>query len=363
VTDVAATPHRRRRRRGRQVAVAAAAVAALGAAVTAAVGFGAGGQTPAAATLPPNTAQVTKQTLLDTQSEDGSLGYGDATTLANRLMGTLTSLPLNGAVFTRGKTLYKVDNKPVVLMYGSVPAFRDLGRGAEGADVKQLETSLKALGYTGFAVDKKFDADTAAAVKEWQDDLGLDQTGRVELGRVVFAPGAVRVGEVKAGLGQPAQPGSETFTYTGTTRLVTVELSVADQRLARKGAKVKVTLPGGTGVNGQVQSVSTVIEASSQPDGSPETKIKAIVSLSDLKAADGLDAASVDVVFTAAEHKDVLTVPVAALVALAEGGYGVEVVDGSTSHYVRVETGLFASGRVEVSGSGIADGTTVGMPR
>jgi len=59
---------------------------------------------------------------------------------------------------------------------------------------------------------------------------------------------------------------------------------------------------------------------------------------------------SVPYVFTAAEHKDVLTVPIAALVALAEGGYGVEVVDGSTSHYVRVETGLFASGRVEVSG-------------
>ena len=57
-----------------------------------------------------------------------------------------------------------------------------------------------------------------------------------------------------------------------------------------------------------------------------------------------------------------LTVPVAALLALAEGGYGVEVVDGSTSHYVAVETGLFAGGRVEVSGDGLAEGMTVGMP-
>ena len=357
------TTHRRRKRRGAAVAGTAAAVVALGAAVGAALGLGTDAKTPAAATLPPNTARVAKQTLLDTQSEDGSLGYGDTSTLSARLMGTLTSLPINGAVFTRGKALYKVDNKPVVLLYGTVPAYRDLARGAEGPDVKQLETNLKALGYTGFTVDSKFNSDTAAAVKEWQDDLGLDKTGRVELGRVVFAPAAVRVFEVKAGLGQPAQPGSELFTYTGTTRLVTVELSVSDQRLGRKGNKVKVTLPDGKSVTGVVQSVSTVIEASSEPDGSPTTKIKAIVSLDDPKAADGLDAASVDVVFTAAEHKDVLTVPIAALVALAEGGYGVEVVDGSASHYVRVETGLFASGRVEVSGDGIADGTAVGMPK
>lgn len=355
--------HRRRRRRGAAVAATAAAVAAVGAAVTAAVGIGSGDPRPAAATLPPTTAQVTKQTLLDTRSEDGSLGYGDSAMLSARLPGTLTSLPVNGSVFTRGKTLYKVDNQPVVLMYGSVPAYRDLGRGAEGADVKQLETNLKALGYTGFTVDTKFTADTAQAVKDWQDDHGLDETGRIELGRIVFAPSGVRVEEVKAGLGQPAQSGGELFSYTGTTRLVTVELDVSEQRLARKGAKVQVTLPDGQKVGGAVQSVSTVIEASSEPDGSPSTKIKAIVSLSDPKAADGLDAAAVDVIFTAAEHKDVLTVPIAALVALAEGGYGVEVVDGSTSHYVRVETGLFASGRVEVSGDGLADGTAVGMPK
>jgi peptidoglycan hydrolase-like protein with peptidoglycan-binding domain len=354
---------RRRKRRGAAVAGTAAAVVALGAAVGAALGLGTDAKTPAAATLPPNTAKVTKQTMLDTQSEDGSLGYGDAATMSARLMGTLTSLPINGAVFTRGKTLYKVDNRPVVLMYGSVPAYRELANGIKGSDVRELEENLKALGYTGFTVDTKFTADTVTAVKKWQKDLGLEKTGRVELGRVVFAPSALRVFEVKAGLGQAAQPGGELFTYTGTARLVTVELSVSDQRLARKGNKVKVTLPDGKSVNGVVQSVSTVIESSSEPDGSPSTKIKAIVSLDDPKATNGLDAASVNVVFTAAEHKDVLTVPVAALVALAEGGYGVEVIDGSASHYLRVETGLFSSGRVEVSGDGVTEGLTVGMPK
>ena len=70
-----------------------------------------------------------------------------------------------------------------------------------------------------------------------------------------------------------------------------------------------------------------------------------------------------DVTFVADERKDVLTVPVAALLALAEGGYGVEVVEGGTRPAsCAVETGMFADGRVEVTGDGIAEGMTVGMP-
>jgi multidrug efflux pump subunit AcrA (membrane-fusion protein) len=90
--------------------------------------------------------------------------------------------------------------------------------------------------------------------------------------------------------------------------------------------------------------------------------INVVVSLSDPTAADGVEAAFVTVVFTAEERKHVLTVPIAALVALAEGGYGVEVVEGTTTHYVRVQTGLFANGRVEISGDGLREGMTVGMP-
>ena len=77
----------------------------------------------------------------------------------------------------------------------------------------------------------------------------------------------------------------------------------------------------------------------------------------------GIEAAVVTMVFTAAERKDVLTVPVAALVALAEGGYGVEVVDADTTHYIKVAPGLFSQGRVEVTGDGLQGGMTVGMPQ
>jgi hypothetical protein len=75
------------------------------------------------------------------------------------------------------------------------------------------------------------------------------------------------------------------------------------------------------------------------------------------------DHTTVTVAFTATRRDDVLTVPVAALLALAEGGYGLELVDGSATRVVAVETGLFAAGRVEVTGDGLAEGQRVGMPR
>jgi peptidoglycan hydrolase-like protein with peptidoglycan-binding domain len=256
-----------------------------------------------------------------------------------------------------------VDNQPVLLMYGDVTAYRTLGPGTTGADVRQLEDNLTVLGYGGFTVDDTYTATTATAVRRWQKDLGLAQTGQVELGRVLFAPGAIRVESVTSGVNQSTGDGQDVLRYTGTGRQVTVLLPVSKQRLARKGVEVQIQLPDGKKVAGRVDRVYTVIEQSSSADSPPETRIEADVSLGDQTAAAGIEAAVVTVVFTAAERGNVLTVPVAALVALAEGGYGVEIVDGSTTHYANVQTGLFANGRVEVTGDGLREGVTVGMPR
>ena len=355
----------RRRGRGPKVAGGAVTVLAVGAAAAATIGFGFGsdGGGGPAAELPPATATVTRQTLDDTQTVDGTLGYGDTTPLTGRSGGTVTTLPYPGSVFPRGKAVYKVDNQPVVLMYGKLPAYRALGPGDEGADVKALEANLRALGYSGFTVDDEFTSATADAVRDWQEDLGVSKTGRVDLGRVLFAPGPIRIDSVTATLGGAVGPGQEVLAYTGTSRVITVQLDIGEQRLAKKGTAVSVELPDGKRVDGAVQRVYTVIEASEDPNGTPETKIEAQVSLADAKAGAGLDIAAVEVTFTAAQHADVLTVPVAALVALAEGGYGVELVEGDATRYARVETGLFANGRVEVSGDGVAEGTTVGMPK
>ncbi|GIH19143.1 efflux RND transporter periplasmic adaptor subunit [Rugosimonospora africana] len=355
---------RRRRRRTGPAVVGVVAVLAIGAGAAAATGTGlprreTSGQTHS--DLPPATAKVTRQTLVDTQTESGDLGYGDDSTLSGRLGGTVTALPAAGATLARGQAAYRVDNTPVVLLYGSLPAYRALALGTKGADVKQFERNLYALGYRGFTVDDTYSAATVAAVKQWQGKLGLPKSGVVELGRVIYTAGPVRVDARKAALGDQAQPGGAVLTYTGTSRMVTVELEVTDERLAVKGAAVTVELPDGKTVAGKIVDTQTVIEPASGNEAA-STKIKVSVTVDDDKALAGLNQAIMNVDFTASRRENVLTVPVTSLLALAEGGYGVQVVEGGTTKVVAVQTGLFASGRVEVTGEGLTEGMTVGIP-
>ncbi|WP_422772265.1 peptidoglycan-binding protein [Plantactinospora sp. WMMC1484] len=349
------------------MAVVTTAVVAVAAGAAAALGFGGDDPgTATASTLPPANAQVTRQTLVDSETADGELGYGETRTVAARKGGTVTWTAAAGARITRGKPLYALDDAKVVLLYGSLPAYRTLRPGDSGDDVEQFEKNLSALGYDGFTVDDDYTSATADAVREWQEDLGLDETGRVELGQVVYARGEVRVENTEAEVGDAVQPGGAVLGYTATTRVVTVSLDVDDQRLAERGATVTVTLPDGEEVAGTIAATETVIETSTGANGAqgePETKIEVTVTAADPKALAGFDSASVDVSFTAAQREDVLTVPVAALLALAEGGYGVELVEGDVTRIVAVQTGLFAAGRVEVSGDGLAEGATVGMPK
>jgi peptidoglycan hydrolase-like protein with peptidoglycan-binding domain len=309
--------------------------------------------------LPAETAEIAKQTLIDREDHDGTLGHGDTTSISSRAAGTVTTLPAAGSTVTRGKPIFRIDNKPITMLYGSLPAYRTLAPGVSGADVTQFEKNLWALGYRGFTVDSKYSSSTASAVKKWQDDLGLSKTGTVDAGQIVYASGPVRVDSLTVEAGDVVQPGSHILDVTGTARVATVQLDVDAQRLARIGAPVKVSMPDGAVVNGKITGVETiVIPATDQQDA--QTKI--VVTIGFSSAPKAMDASGVTASFVASERPNVLTVPVAALLALAEGGYGVQVVDGATTRIVAVETGLFADGKVEVSGDGLTAGMKVGMP-
>jgi multidrug efflux system membrane fusion protein len=310
--------------------------------------------------LPADTAQVTKQTLVDKETHDGSLTYADTSTIRTKLSGTLTGLATAGSTVERGGAICKIDNEPVVVLYGSLPGYRTLSPGTEGSDVTQFETNLWALGYRGFTVDDEYTSATAHAVQKWQEDLGLDKTGTVEPGRVVYTTGAVRVDSRSAELDDTVQPGTEILQVSGLGRVATVELTIDDQRLAKPGAAVDVTLPDATMVKGTISNVETKVEKAKDQNSHDTTKIDVTISFGE--APTGLDEAAVSVDFVVSERADVLTVPVDALLALAEGGYGLQVVDGSTTRIVAVQAGLFADGRVEVSGGGITQGIKVGVP-
>ncbi|WP_262848857.1 peptidoglycan-binding protein [Mumia quercus] len=351
-------------RRLTRVAVAAGAGLGIAGATAAAVGYGGDDAQPASEEpTTAATAEIVRTTLTATETVDGTLGYGSATTVSSRSGGTLTWLRAEGKVVARGERLYEVDASPVVLLYGTVPVYRVLSEGVEGKDVEQLERNLAALGYDGFTVDEEYTDATADAVEQWQDDVGVEETGRVEIGAVVVSDGAVRVASHQGDVGDPAS--GPVMTTTGIRRSVAVDLDAEDQASVSEGDRVTVTLPGGATVPGRVTDVGTVATEQGGDEAGSEstTTIPVTVRVARKQALGRLDAAPVDVTLVSDERKDVLAVPVNALLALAEGGYGLEVVgDDGTSAYVAVEVGLFADGQVEVSGDAIAEGTTVVVP-
>ncbi|WP_405142015.1 peptidoglycan-binding protein [Sphaerisporangium sp. NBC_01403] len=344
----------------RTVLAGGSALLAVAVVTAAAIGFG--GKSPSASSSTtralPATAPVTRTTLTRSQQVNGVLGYGASVTVAGRGSGTLTWLPSLGTTIKRGRSVYRADDDPVPLFYGRLPLYRQLRIGDVGRDVEEVERNLTALGYRGLTVDRRYTWATAVAVRRWQKDLGLTQTGVFDPASVVIAPGAIRVASLTGRLGAPGS--GPILAYTGITKVVSIALDVALQTLVRRGLPATVELPDGKTVKGRIAKVGTVATAGA--DEQRPATIDVTVTLRDQSKIGRLDRAPVVVSLVSDSVRDVLTVPVSALAVLAEGGYGLQVVTGSTSRYVPVRLGMFGDGRVEVSGDGIAEGTLVGVP-
>lgn len=346
-----------------------AAVLAVAATAVAARGLGgrpAGSDLAAAA--PPATAVVTRGTLVATERVSGTLGYGTEHVVSAHTPqpGTVTWLPALGGTVARGQPMYNVDNRPVVLLYGDVPPYRTLKSGLTGPDVRQIEANLAALGYGGVKVDARYTSATAAAVERWQADIGQPRTGRVEPSAVVVAPAAVRISGWRVTPGDPAA--GPIVSYTGTTRVVSIDLDVDRQTLVQPGLATTITLPDGRSTPGAIVAVgqvATIHSAATRAltgEATGTATIEVTVAVADQAALGALDSAPVEVALVSRRAENVLTVPVAALVVLPTGGYAVETVDRGTTRYATVRTGMFADGRVEISGDGVADGTVVVVP-
>ncbi|KRV47527.1 peptidoglycan-binding protein [Wenjunlia vitaminophila] len=374
--------------------------------------------------------RVSRGTLTDQTEIDGQLGHGPQVPFQIRAEGTVTWLPESDATLRRGDAVLRVNDRPVVLLYGSLPMYRDLtlsgpadpadgsdgrpddgaddGKGSEdgegsdsgaegsdgtgseaaadtagagsqreaavsGMDVRQFETNLSALGYSGFTVDDEYTALTADAVRRWQEDLGLPETGEVGIGDVVYAPGPVRIATTGVRVGADAS--GEPVSYTSTSRMVTVEAPAADTDWARRGTEVTVELPGGHTVQGEVARVGKEASAPEGPGGAEgggeggaaqTATVSVLITFADQQSLGRLESGPVTVRYVVGERKDVLTVPVSALVALAEGGHGLELVEGDSEgpgRFLPVRTGLFANGQVEVSGPGVREGMKVRIPK
>ncbi|GGZ64625.1 peptidoglycan-binding protein [Streptomyces inusitatus] len=362
-------PGTRRRHRGRTAAVVVALVAAGGAGAIFANPFdSARSQDPAASSqdTATNTAKVTKGTLSSRTQQNGTLGYAGSYDVVNKASGTVTRVPAVGQVIRQGKPLYWVDGEPVILLKGArTPVYRALERGDEGEDVKQLNAALVELGY---ATDEQIDPDsdyfsrqTRWALKKLQDDVGVEETGKLSLGQALFLPvDEIRVTSVDAVIGGSAAPGKPIIQGSSTGRQVTVELNASQQSDVKVGDKVTITMPDDTSTPGVVSSVGKVAK-----QGENKTTIDVTIKPTKPKVTGRLDKAPVQVAIVSDTVKDVLSVPVDALLALAGGGYAVEVVKADrTTELIPVETRLFdgSAGRVEVSGDRLRAGQDVVVP-
>jgi peptidoglycan hydrolase-like protein with peptidoglycan-binding domain len=265
-----------------------------------------------------------------------------------------------------------VNSRPVRLLYGATPTYRDLGRGmSNGPDIRQLEQNLVDLGMDpggDIDVDTRFTAATSAAVRRWEASLGLPswrRDGRLTRDEVMFLPGPLRVREVRAVLGTTVAPDTTVLTATSTRRVITAQVSADRQQLVRVRHRVQVSLTGTDPLQGSVLRIGRVATAAPQQPaptegGEAPATVTVVVAVTLPPGSPTLDQAPVRLGITTATRRDVLMVPVTALLARSGGGYRVRLADGD---FVEVQPGLFddSAGTVEVTGD-LRAGNQVEVP-
>ncbi|MQY09348.1 peptidoglycan-binding protein [Actinomadura macrotermitis] len=312
-------------------------------------------------------ATVTQGRLSARTSVSGTLGYRGGYKVVNQAAGMYTRLPKAGEIIAQGAVLYRVDGRPVIFLRGSAtPLYRDLRLGMEGADVRQLNAALVDMGYGGDSGlnprSSYFSWATREALKKLQDDLDIKENGVLAKDQAVFLPDdKIRVTSVGVTAGAPAAAGNTVLEAGSRTRQVNVALDASLQSQVKAGDKVTITLPNLKTVPGTVSSVGTVAKKNS----SGGATVDAAITPAGRKAAGALDQAPVQVSIVTESVDDALAVPVNALLALLNGGYGLEVADGSGARrLVPVTLGLFddTAGTVQVTGPGVSAGLRVVVP-
>jgi len=343
---------------------ALAAAAGLAAASCGVVAIsGAERPTTAAQALAADTVEVERGELSAMVSQAGTLTYrarpdGSPFAVINQARGVYTKLPENGDKVGCGGVLYRVDERPVLLLCGTVPAYRALRVGVTGRDVRQLNRNLHQLGYDTDADvrigagDNAFTSDTEQALKVLQRKKGVGVTGWLAPDQAVFLPEAVRIAKVTGQVGAPARPGAPVLSATSNALQVQVNLDPSQQGEVNKGDRAQITLPGNTPARGRVAAFGRVAQAPAG-QGSQAAAFPIFISLDHPARAGGLDQVPVQVDITTKGVGNALSVPVTALVGTSGGGFAVEVVrSGERRDLVAVKLGLFdtGGGRVQVGG-------------
>ncbi len=310
----------------------------------------------------------------------GTLGYGDSAGIVTRGEGVLTAVPDAGSDLVRGQSAFSIDEEPVVLLYGDLPAWRALSTSSDdGPDVLQLELNLVALGYgADVTVDQTFTSQTAAALKALETALGQSAPdGALDPGEVVFSSGPIRVDDVLT-RGTTVSAGTSVITAallekatdsvadnvvttaSTPTQAVTFTIASSDQGTFAVGDAVVVVLADDRLADGVVSALSDTPRRNGTGP-TADLVLDATISITTVPDG-GLIEGAANVRMTDQVKNGLTMVPVRALVALEGGGYAVSVVDDAgVSSYAPVEAGLFQDGWVEITGD-VSPGDMVQVP-
>ena len=239
------------------------------------------------------------------------------------------------------------------------------GDPALGSDVRQLEEALVDLGYDAdgsLIADGTYNLETAQAVLDFQAAVGLETDGIINLGEIVFLPGDVRVTNQLATQGSGVSAGSPILGISLSEKVVYINLPADNQGALAVGDAVTVEMPDYTEVPASVVFVSQTATPAAN-DWDPAT-FEVRIELDDTTFAEGLDEAPVDVIIVSDSVRDVIAIPVAALVALLEGGYAVELDIGNGHvQLIAVEVGFFSTDNmIEITPGALEPGDRVVLP-
>ncbi|HEX8102769.1 MAG TPA: efflux RND transporter periplasmic adaptor subunit [Solirubrobacteraceae bacterium] len=339
----------------RMVAGTAAVVALAAAGGAAGRSGGDPGTRPDGEPAPATTAPVERGPLAAVVSGTGILTYrarrdGSPYAVINQARGVYTRLPASGDEVGCGDVLYRVGERPVLLLCGAIPAYRALRAGDAGRDVRQLNRALRVHG-----AGDVFTVRTEGALRRLQRRRGAPADGALGLGDAVFLPQAVRIAKVGGEPGAPARPGAPVLSATSDRLHVRVDFDASQQGQVKRGDRARIALPGNATAAGRVVGFGRIAQAPAEQDaGAADATIPTYIRLDDRRRARGLDRAPVGVEIATAGVDDALSVPVTALVGKAGGGFAVEAVRaGARRELVAVDVGLFdsAAGRVQIEGA------------
>jgi multidrug efflux pump subunit AcrA (membrane-fusion protein) len=194
--------------------------------------FGSQIQSPAEAAAdaePPEASNITVQVVSEVLSADvitrGDIVYDEPVSVA--LSGSFAETPEKlvvtqavevDAELVEGAVAVEVVGRPVFLLAGEIPMYRDLRPAASGDDVLQIEEALARMGFFAGMPDTIWDQETSAGVAAWYHTAGYRPNGlseedevalraardRVTAGQSAVADAEEALRDANAGSGQSA---------------------------------------------------------------------------------------------------------------------------------------------------------------